>query len=59
MTLKKTGHSSVEMKLYPGDRHELLNEIDRDAVTKDIIDWLNGQTGSSHVENVAEAVSEK
>lgn len=47
------------MKLYPGDRHELLNEIDRDAVTKDIIDWLNGQTGSSHVENVAEAVSEK
>lgn len=59
MTLKKTGHSSVEMKLYPGDRHELLNEIDRDAVTKDIIDWLNGQTKSSHVENAAEAISEK
>ena len=59
MTLKKTGHSSVEMKLYPGDRHELLNEIDRDAVTKDITDWLNGQTKSSHVENAAEAVSEK
>ena len=37
------------MKLYPGDRHELLNEIDRDAVTKDITDWLNGQTKSSHV----------
>ena len=59
MTLKKTGHSSVEMKLYPGDRHELLNEIDRDAVTKDITDWLNGQTKSSHVKNAAEAVSEK
>ena len=59
MTLKKTGHSSVEMKLYPGDRHELLNEIDRDAVTKDITDWLNRQTKSSHVENAAEAVSEK
>ena len=59
MTLKKTGHSSVEMKLYPGDRHELLNEIDRDAVTKDITDWLNGQTRSLHVENAAEAVSEK
>ena len=59
MTLKKTGHSSVEMKLYPGDRHELLNEIDRDAGTKDITDWLNGQTRSSHVENAAETVSEK
>lgn len=47
------------MKLYPGDRHELLNEIDRDAVTKDITDWLNEQTKSSHVENAAEAVSEK
>lgn len=35
--LKVTGHNDVEMKLYEGDRHEILNELDRDTVAADII----------------------
>ncbi|MCR4593982.1 MAG: alpha/beta hydrolase [Clostridiales bacterium] len=40
-TLKKTGHKKVTIKLYDGARHELLNEINRDEVTADIIEWLD------------------
>lgn len=39
--LKKQGLSDVTMKLYPDARHELLNEINRDEVFKDIVSWLN------------------
>ena len=38
--LKKAGIADVRMKLYKGDRHEILNETDRDQVIKDILDWL-------------------
>lgn len=30
----------VEMKLYEGARHELLNEINRDEVKQDIMNWI-------------------
>ena len=35
--LKSTGHEKVEIKLYQNDRHEILNELDRDSVAADII----------------------
>ena len=28
------------MKLYPDDRHEILNETDREAVYQDLLNWL-------------------
>ena len=31
---------AVDLTLYEGARHELLNETNRDEVTADIIDWL-------------------
>ncbi|MNP62228.1 hypothetical protein D3C76_1574860 [compost metagenome] len=34
------GISDVECRLYPGGRHEMLNEINRDEVTADLLDWL-------------------
>ncbi|MEV2696011.1 alpha/beta hydrolase [Paenibacillus larvae] len=34
----------AESKLYPGARHEILNELNRDEVTIDVIDWLNRHT---------------
>ncbi|MEO1628318.1 MAG: alpha/beta hydrolase, partial [Bacteroidota bacterium] len=37
---KKAGLSDVHCKFYPDARHELLNEINRDEVMQDIIDWL-------------------
>ena len=37
----KAGLHDVKMKLYPGGRHEMLNEINKDEVYKDILDWIN------------------
>ena len=35
-----SGCTSVNMKLYPGARHELFNETCRDEVFGDIVSWL-------------------
>lgn len=34
------GMEDVEMKLYPNDRHEILNETDRQTVYEDIWNWM-------------------
>ena len=36
----KAGIREVSMKLYPSDRHEILNELDREKVYEDIYGWL-------------------
>ena len=35
---RKTGIRDVTLKLYPEDRHELLNELDRETVEHDLIE---------------------
>jgi alpha-beta hydrolase superfamily lysophospholipase len=30
----------MEVIFYPGGRHEMLNEINRDQVQQDIVRWL-------------------
>ena len=37
---KKAGLKDVTMKLYEGDRHELINEPDRETVYADIWEWI-------------------
>lgn len=37
---KKAGIKDIEYKFYQDGRHEMLNEINRDEVTADLIDWL-------------------
>lgn len=37
---EKTGMRNVTCRLYPNDRHELLNELDRYAVYEDVLDWM-------------------
>lgn len=37
---KGLGLSCVSHKFYDGARHELLNETNRDEVTRDVLDWL-------------------
>lgn len=32
--------TDTSIKLYPNDRHEILNELDKEEVYKDIADWL-------------------
>ncbi len=38
--LKAAGVKNVELKLYPGMRHELLNELGKEQVYSDILVWL-------------------
>lgn len=34
------GMKNISMKLYKGDRHEILNELDREQVYEDILMWV-------------------
>ncbi|MEL0168014.1 MAG: alpha/beta hydrolase [Pseudomonadaceae bacterium] len=54
--LHSAGLSQVELRLYPGARHEAFNETNRDEVIADLLDWLESrltttpQRSSSHAE---------
>lgn len=37
---KKAGIKNIELKLYEGMRHEILNEIGKEEVYNDILNWL-------------------
>lgn len=37
---RKYGMEDVECRLYPQDRHELLNELDKEQVYADILGWM-------------------
>jgi alpha-beta hydrolase superfamily lysophospholipase len=38
---KRAGIKDISMKLYPHDRHEILNELDRHDVYSDILRWID------------------
>ncbi len=38
---KKLGISDLKFTLYKDARHELLNELNRDSISKDILNWIN------------------
>ena len=40
---KKNGMSDVEYKVYPGGRHELLNEINKEEVMNDVLAWIDAR----------------
>ncbi len=40
--LKGAGFTKLTTRIYGGARHETLNETNREEVTRDLIDWLNG-----------------
>ena len=39
----RAGLHDVTMRLYPGGRHEMLNEINKEDVYQDILRWLNSK----------------
>lgn len=39
-SLQGVGVRDLTLKLYPEDRHELMNELDREQVMADIAEWL-------------------
>lgn len=40
--LRASGHEAT-LKLYPGARHETLNELNKDEVYRDVLAWLDTQ----------------
>lgn len=43
----QTLHSRLKIRIYPEGRHEMLNEVNRDEVTQDWLDWIGVTTGTS------------
>ncbi|HOD01703.1 MAG: lysophospholipase L2 [Firmicutes bacterium ADurb.Bin300] len=39
--LRDTNHNEVTLKLYPDCRHEILNELNKDEVFSDIVQWID------------------
>lgn len=39
-TYKAIGISDVTLKLFPNDRHEILNELDKEAVDYYLLEWI-------------------
>ena len=44
MHYAQTSHQRLSVKIYPGGRHEMLNEINRDEVTADWLNWVAATT---------------
>lgn len=42
---RAAGLTRVTHRFYPGARHELFNEVNRDEVTRDLVAWLDGVVG--------------
>lgn len=46
---RDAGLEMVEIEVYPGARHELLNETCRAQVTQDVLEWLLGREALTRV----------
>lgn len=44
--LKKADVQDVELRLYRGGRHEMLNEVNREEVYRDVLAWCNARVGT-------------
>lgn len=50
--LEKAGYSDLKLKLYENDRHEILNETDKDIIYQDLLKWIMKQiSGINHSNN--------
>ena len=38
--MRNTKRPDISLRLYAGDRHELLNETDREQVYEDLLEWM-------------------
>ena len=41
--MRGRGYQKVDSRLYPGMRHEILNETGKEAVYRDVLNWLNAR----------------
>ncbi|NDL68385.1 alpha/beta hydrolase [Anaerotalea alkaliphila] len=42
-TYERLGFSDVTLKLYPGGRHEMFHETNREEVMEDLLAWMKGR----------------
>jgi alpha-beta hydrolase superfamily lysophospholipase len=47
LAYERAGLDQVTLRLYPGARHELVNETNREEVTHDLIAWLDAHVSAS------------
>jgi alpha-beta hydrolase superfamily lysophospholipase len=47
--VKRSGLTDVRAIVYPEARHEVFNELNKDEVIADLIQWLDERTGSTFV----------
>ena len=40
---KRSGMKDVTIRIYPEGRHEMLNELNKDEVYADVLEWLNSK----------------
>ena len=40
---KSAGIQDITLRLYAGDRHEILNETDREQVYEDLYEWMESR----------------
>lgn len=45
---RQAGTEDLTVRLYPGARHEILNEINRDEVFADLLSWLEAHLEQAH-----------
>ena len=45
--LGKAGVQDIKLKVYGGARHELLNELNREEVESDILEWIQSHLPDS------------
>jgi len=44
-SLEDVGVKNIQLKLYENDRHEILNETDKEIVYVDLYNWLKEHIG--------------
>jgi len=45
MYVEGSSSPDLTVKLYPGGRHEMFNETNRDEVLADLAEWLDARLG--------------
>ena len=41
--MQALGIRDITLKMYPGARHEVLNELNKEEVWNDVLDWLDSK----------------
>jgi alpha-beta hydrolase superfamily lysophospholipase len=41
MYVRQASSPDVEVRIYPGGRHEMFNEVEKDEVLRDLWAWLD------------------